>query len=196
MNIMKNKNGFTLIETIVAVAILITAITGPMVLAAASLRATRDARNELIATHLAEESIEVIHNIRDNNVTNYPSGSWLTGILPGCDGAGCVVDVTAQDATLVWLPSAIVPCVPDCTTVSPVYYNPNTGLYRQSSSALTSPWVITPFRRSVSVVGVDNPVVPLRQVRIFSTVTFPGFGGTLKTIAVNDDLYNWFPPLK
>lgn len=192
---LKYKKGFTLVETIVAVTILITAITGPMVLAAASLRATRDARNELIATHLAEESIEILHNIRDNNITNYPSGSWLTSILPGCSGAGCVVDVTAHDASLVWNPAAVIPCIPDCVAVSQMYYNPDTGLYRQSSSALTSPWVITPFKRTVSVVGVDDPIVPQRQVRIFSTVTFIGFGGNLKSITVDDDLYNWFPPL-
>jgi prepilin-type N-terminal cleavage/methylation domain-containing protein len=190
------KNGFTLVETIVAVTILVTAITGPMVLAASSLRATRDARNELIATHLAEESIEVLHNIRDNNITNYPSGSWLTSILPGCDGAGCVIDVTAQDLNLVWSLSAVIPCAPDCTSISPVYYNPNSGLYRQSSSALTSPWVLTPFKRTVRVVGVDDPVTPLRQVRIFSTVTFLGFGGKERSITVDDDLYNWFPPLR
>lgn len=196
MTTTKHINGFTLVETIVAVTILITAITGPMVLAASSLRATRDARNELIATHLAEESIEILHNIRDNNVTNYPLGSWLTGILPSCGGAGCVVDVTAQDTSLVWSPSAVISCVPDCTLVSPVYYNPNTGLYRQSGVALGAPWITTLFKRSITVVGVDDPTTPLRQVRIFSTVTFTGFGGTQKSITIDDDLYNWFPPLK
>lgn len=196
MNSLRDKKGFTLIETLVAVTILITAVTGPMVLAASSIRATRDARNELIATHLAEEAIEVIHNIRDNNITNYPTGSWLTSILPGCDGAGCVVDVTEHDALLVWSLGAIINCVPNCNIISPVYYNPNTGLYRQAVSPLSSPWIATPFNRTVSVIGIDNPVTPLRQVRIFSTVTYLGFGGELKTLTINDDLYNWFPPLK
>lgn len=191
-----NKKGFTLIETIVAVTVLVGALTGPMVLAASSIRATRDARNELVATHLAEEGIEILHNVRDNNITNYPSGSWLTSILPGCDGAGCVVDVTAQDGSLVWSNGVVVPCGSDCNTVAPVYYNPDTGLYRQSATPLASPWKTTPFKRTISVVGVDDPATPLRQARIFVTVTYLGFGGVLKNVTVSDDLYNWFPPLR
>lgn len=188
--------GFTLIETMVAISILITAITGPMVLAASSIRATRDARNELIATHLAEEGVEVLHNIRDNNVTNYPVGSWMRDILPNCSGNGCVVDVTAQDPVYVWSAAAVIPCTAGCTNESQVFYNPNTGLYRQFSSPLGVPWVKTPFRRIISVVGVDDPTNPQQQVRILGTVTYLGFGGVLKTLTIDDDLYNWFPPLK
>ena len=188
--------GFTLIETMVAISILITAITGPMVLAASSIRATRDARNELVATHLAEEGIEVLHNVRDNNVTNYPAGSWMMGILPNCSGSGCVVDVTAQDPTNVWAPAAVISCTAGCTNESQVFYYKNTGLYRQFSAPLGAPWVKTPFRRTISVIGVDNGSNPQQQVRIVVTVTYLGFGGALKTLTVDDDLYNWFPPLK
>lgn len=189
------KKAFTLVEMIVGVTILTAAIAGPMTLAAASIRASRDARLELIATHLAEEGVEVIHNMRDNNVTNYATSSWLTNILPQCGGAGCVADVTVQDPLLVWAPSAIISCVPDCTTVSPMYYNPNTGLYRQSALALTAPWIITPYKRSIVVTGVDN-ATPLRQARIVVTVTYVGYGNNTRKVVINDDLYNWFPPLK
>ncbi len=192
---MKNftsKKGFTLVETIVGVTILVAAIAGPMTLAASSLRASRDARLELIATHLAEEGVEVIHNVRDNNASNYPVGSWLNTIVPNCSAPGCVVDITQQDPSLVWLPSAIVSCVPDCTLIAPVYYNPSTGLYRQSALALGAPWTKTNFTRVITVTTVDAT----RQVRVVATVSYLGFGGNIKKVTINDDLYNWFPSIK
>ena len=46
------QKGITLIELIVAVSVLSFALAGPMTLAASSLRATQDARNELIRDRL------------------------------------------------------------------------------------------------------------------------------------------------
>ena len=195
MNLMPHNKGITLIEAIVAVTILAVAIVGPMTLAAQSLRASRDTRNELIATHLAEEGIEVIHNLRDNNVTNYPSGSWLVNILPGCGAAGCGVDVTQGDTTLVWNPGVVLPCTPDCSAVGVIYYDPATGLYRQSATPLTSPWIVSPFTRTIVATGIDDPVNPQRQVHLVSTVSYQGYANVTKTVTVTDDLYNWFPPL-
>jgi hypothetical protein len=106
-----------------------------------------------------------------------------------------VLDVTARNAALVWSPGAVVPCVPDCSSVSSVYYNPNTGLYRQSAVALTAPWQKSAFSRVITIVGVDDPVNPQRQARIQVTVSYLGFGGAMKSVVVKDDLYNWFPPL-
>jgi len=205
MHVPLYNKGITLIETIVAVTILAVAIAGPMTLAASSLRATRDARSELIATHLAEEGVEIVHNIRDNNVTNNPlPGSWLANILPNCGGFGCVVDVTAFDpatvatpaAGTVWSASAATACpAADCSSISRVYYNPNTGLYRQSAAALTSPWTQTLFYRTIIVTGVDNVAAPLRQAHIVVTVTYRGYGAAQKVVTIDDDVYNWFPPL-
>ena len=200
MRILKKApiQGMSLIETIVAVTILAAAIVGPMTLAAQSLKASRYARSELIATHLAEEGVEVIHNIRDNNITNYPTGSWLTNIFSSTTGAcnaGCAIDVTQGDTALVWAPSAIISCSPDCSVLGQVYYNPNTGLYKQSVTLPSSPWITTQFSRVVTLKGIDDPVNPLRQARITVVVSYAGYGNTQRNITIVDDLYNWFPPL-
>jgi hypothetical protein len=180
-------------------------MAGPMTLAASSLRASRDARNELIATHLAEEGVEVIHNIRDNNASNYTTGPWYASILPstltpiGCDGLGCAIDISVQDPILIWpiTPAdPVIPCGADCSVISQVYYNPDTGLYRQSATPLTSPWITSPFKRTIVASAVDNAPTPQRQIHLVVTVTYLGYGNTERKVVINDDIYNWFPPLR
>lgn len=200
---MKNTTqGMTLIEAVVSITILVAAITGPMVLASQSLKASRDARAELVATHLAEEAIEVVSSIRENNSADDATHNlWMTqppaqNIVTLCsNGDGCVVDVTDHLGG-VWGLNALIQCPSgDCTTLSPVYYYPDTGLYRQYGSALSSPWVNTPYKRSVKIIGVDDAANPLRQVRVISTVTYAGYNGNIHTITLNEDFYNWFPNL-
>ena len=197
MSIPGTTKGITLIETVVAVGILVAAIAGPMTLASQSLKASRDARNELIATHLAEEGIEVLHSMRDNNsaTDNSPQRlGWMNTILIACSG-GCVIDPT-DHTTPVWGPGALISCPSgDCSIVKYLYYNPYTGLYKQSSAALTAPWAKTSFTRVMTIVPVDDPTAPIRQVRVTATVTYGSFTNKARTVTVYDDLYNWFPKL-
>lgn len=194
------SKGITLIELIVAISVLTFAITGPMTLAASSLKATQDARNELIATHLAEEGIEVIHSLRDNNSsTDLTPGPGYTGwtsnrvdFVTPCANFGCIVDVTAH-ATLPWGAGAVVACTnTDCAGENMLYYNPSTGLYRQSIVALGAPWVSSPFTRHVNVTLISAT----QQLNVTSTVTFRSVSGGIRTIEVAEVLYNWFPPLQ
>ena len=194
--------GITLIECIVAVTILAVALTGPMTLASQSLHASRDARDELVATHLAEEAIEVVHSVRDNNsadnLINDPN-IWRTSIVDNCRKKdGCIIDVTAHAANVWDTNNTLLACpsAGDCSSVNTIYYNPETSLYRQSLTALSAPWQKTLFTRSLLVVPIDHPTFPKRQVRLISTVTYVGYGGKTRTVSITDDLYNWFPPLR
>lgn len=110
-NISKNKKGFSLIETLIAVSILMIAIAGPLSLVQAGLFSSNHQRNQVTAIYLAQEAIEFIKNVRDgNSYTQYDttSYSWLrspdaVGALPllsttvptnpgQCNGLGCYVD--------------------------------------------------------------------------------------------------------
>lgn len=191
------QKGFTLIEAIVSIVILTFAVAGPMALSSQSLRASRDARLELEATHIAEEGIEIIHNIRDNSSAKDNTAArtgWMASILGVCN-AGCIADVTEHSAG-VWGPAALSACPGgDCSTVSRIYYHPTSHLYRQRVIALGSPWKPTVFTRSMTVTGVDDVANPIRQIVITSTVTYVGYNGAVRTINVRQDLYNWFPRL-
>jgi hypothetical protein len=119
--------------------------------------------------------------------------AWMNNIVSNCTN-GCIPDVTAQQASNVWTPSALVPCPSGgCTAaLSVVYYNPTTGLYRQSSSApLSAPWQKTSYTRVLTVTQVSP-----NQMHITSTVTYLGYGHKTRTVSLSDDFYNWFPPLR
>lgn len=207
MHYSKNTTkGMTLIESIVSIVILTTAITGPMILASQSLKASRDARAELVATHLAEEAIEVVSSIRENNSADDPTATrdlWMKqngvqNIINLCGGNGCVIDVTSRVGS-EWGLGALIPtssCTPGGYDCSQVYVSSSSGLYRQFGSALpSSSWEKTPYKRSVKIVGVDAGVNSLQHVRVVSTVTYPSFTGNIYSVTLNEDFYNWFPAL-
>lgn len=109
MNKMKKASttrGFTLIETFVAITILMTAIAGPLTLASRGLTSAMVARDQLAASFLAQEGIEYIRQKRD---TNHLQGnpSWLSG-LTACVGQECMVD-TVTDAAPAACSGACVP---------------------------------------------------------------------------------------
>lgn len=62
----KKDQGFTLIETLVAIAVLMIAIAGPLVAASRGLTAALYSRNQTIATMLAQEGVELIRSYKDN----------------------------------------------------------------------------------------------------------------------------------
>jgi len=65
-NLTKKEKGFTLIETLVAIFILVIAITGPMSAASNSLKASFLARDQVVAFYLAQDAVEAIKNLRDD----------------------------------------------------------------------------------------------------------------------------------
>jgi Tfp pilus assembly protein PilV len=200
----RDNRGMTLVESIVAVMIMVTAVTGPLVLAYQGLRATRDARNELIAIQLASEGIEVINSVRNNNSStdNTPTGTnWLANILPNCAptvaSPGCVIDVTQVTnlGASVWLPGAVIQCSGVDCPESRLYYYPSTGMYRQQTAAgVWTGWQSSKFRR---IISVDQPNPDnLNYKRVISTVYYKRFNGTEAMVQLNDNIYNWFPELQ
>ncbi len=74
----KNK-GFTLLETLVAISILIVAITAPLAIIAQALRSSYYARDQVTAYYLAQEAVEFLRNKRDNTGLQggIESSEWL-----------------------------------------------------------------------------------------------------------------------
>lgn len=64
------QGGFTLVETLVAIFVLMLALTGPIYIATLALRASVGSRDGISARYLAEEVVEVIRNKRDNRTIN------------------------------------------------------------------------------------------------------------------------------
>ncbi len=77
---LKFSSGFTLVEVMVAVAVLSTGLIGAANLITYNISNSAKAINKTIATNLAQEGIELTRNIRD---TNWLSGvGWDTNLAP------------------------------------------------------------------------------------------------------------------
>jgi prepilin-type N-terminal cleavage/methylation domain-containing protein len=72
------NSGFTLLETAIAIAILTTSMLMIYTAIARVIRYSYDNQNQLIASYLAQEGIEVVRNIRDTN--------WIEGATTWKDG--------------------------------------------------------------------------------------------------------------
>ncbi|MEK7610003.1 MAG: prepilin-type N-terminal cleavage/methylation domain-containing protein [Patescibacteria group bacterium] len=68
-SVVKSTRGFTIIETLVAIAVLMIAIAGPLVIATKGLTSALYAKDQMIASFLARESMEVIRNKKANNAS-------------------------------------------------------------------------------------------------------------------------------
>lgn len=110
------RRGFTLIETFVAITILVTAVAGPLTIASKGLTSSLVARDQLTASFLAQEAIEYVRQKRD---TNHLQGnaSWLTG-LDNCINQDCTIDVVTDTE-----PEA---CLGAC---EPLRYDTTTNFY-------------------------------------------------------------------
>ncbi|MBP6933881.1 prepilin-type N-terminal cleavage/methylation domain-containing protein, partial [Candidatus Woesebacteria bacterium] len=63
----KNSKGFSLVEVMVSIGIILVAFTGVLTLINRSVAFHDLAYSRLTASYLAQEGIEIVRNIRDNN---------------------------------------------------------------------------------------------------------------------------------
>ncbi len=126
MKLFYNKNqkrqGFTIIETLVAVAILMIAIAGPLTIAHKGLLAAVYAHNQVTASYLAQDAMEYIKNKKDTNMLQTtPPVDWLLDIR-GCTTA-CSVDTLSGSISS----NLSLPCASCVLYKSAIGYNHDSG---------------------------------------------------------------------
>jgi prepilin-type N-terminal cleavage/methylation domain-containing protein len=170
------KKGFTLIETFVAISILLVSLAGPLSIAAKALQSAYYSRDEIIASYLAQEAIEFVRAIRDEN---YLAGNpgWLnsldgTGGLPNCIDATCTIDFPHFKAAACPGPDAC-----------PVLLIDTNGLYNQQPGN-GNPSIYT---RAVTIKSVAG-----RPDEIDVEVKVSWRTGTIeRQFTISDHLFNW-----
>lgn len=162
-------SGFTLLESIIAIGIFTVGISVAINLISSVLtNAGTRTRDKIVAGYLAQEGIEVMRNIRDNNwVTGV---DWLNGITT-CTTAGC----TQTNGCIVWN-STSIDFTPNCA--KNLIFNPTAipvPAYEQTLG-------ISQFSR---VVGVS--MISPEKIQITSATTC----GMNCNTSVSEYLYNW-----
>lgn len=75
-------NGFTLVETLVAISVLLLVIIGPMTIAQKGIQNAYFANEQIVAVFLAQEAIEGVRELRDKNGLE-ANDNFETGQPPG-----------------------------------------------------------------------------------------------------------------
>lgn len=172
-NKLKQKTtGFTLIETLVAIFILSSAVAGPMVLSIKNISSASVSRDQLVAFYLGQEVLEYIRNVRDTNLIN--SNYWLEG-LDECrtdsQPSGCYIDVL-KDVTDV---DAIKSCDPGgCPKIK---FNGQNYSYTSGDDSN--------FTRTVKMVGIGSD-----EAEVNVSVSWTSRYGD-RTMKLQDNIFNW-----
>jgi Tfp pilus assembly protein PilV len=179
---------FTLVETLVAISIIMVAIIGPFTSIENDLIAAYTSRDELIANSLAQEGIEYIHFMRDTEyLTNRMNGTpqtFLQTVNSGCITSVCTIDPNTGSRL-----TAIASCVGVC---APLYIDAS-GRYTQLASGNT----LSRFTRSFQFCYMNGSGVSAycnstvsSEVRATVTVTW-STEGRPHTTTVTDYLQDW-----
>ncbi len=191
----KNNKGFTLIETLVAVTVLTVAVSAPLSLAAQSLLAAFNSRDQVVAFHLAQEAVETVRAQRDHNILRIvKSGQnvhWLEGIpVETLDLNGNIderkpflVDSISSTKNFELCRNS------DPNSCDMLQFNPNTGFYGHDFGG-PNRGKPSRFRRFVRVTEV--PDTNSEEVIVRSEVQWrTGRFGGVKSVIIQENLFKW-----
>lgn len=187
-NFKKINTGFSLVETLVAISILSISIMATFTAVQAGLKESLGARDQITAFYLAQEGMEFIKNVRDNNALVYLNGGsshWLGGLSqvstdPCYFGKVCSIDSAHPNGA---------PAVSSCGTASIGNTPPNlcpvlkqdisTGLF-----GYTSGWVESRFKREVQLQSINDD-----EINVIISISWTDRGET-KFFIVSEVLFN------
>lgn len=197
-----NKRGFTLIETFVAIVILMLAVATQIVIAQRGINAATNARENLVAQYLAQDAIEQVRMMRDQNILRIGGGDtivyWLDNMWDECfreSTESCRIErnltvdgnlTSVNDITFRACTSGV------CPTMT---YNSESGIYDYRTG---SDWIPTTFNRSIWIEPlspVDINGRPTQHVKVMVRVTWRQGGGSgsvasAKSIELSDIIFN------
>ncbi|MFT7507731.1 MAG: prepilin-type N-terminal cleavage/methylation domain-containing protein [Acidimicrobiales bacterium] len=195
MNNTKHTKGYSLVEVLVALSILLLALTGPMVIAMKGLQSSYYAREKVAATYLAQEGIEAFIAMRNDATlaainANSLSTSW-SWIQPGTRNSnlnscftatGCNTDYTDQNPI-----NRLEACTASGSNCR-LYYDEDNSRARYSLSSAGQNAVLSPFTRVITIMNDPSG----RGIQITATVSWVSqlFAGQTQSIALTSSLFS------
>ena len=179
-------------ETLIAISLLLLAITGPMVFAQNALRAAFNSRDQVTAYYLAQDAIEFVKNVRDHNILSNSPENWITG-FEDCEtignentseiSGGCSVDTSTGQGEIKQCVNGQIGCLGSKDDASEDIHLKisGTGIMGHSSSGSDSI-----FSRTVYVDGTSESAKITVRVRWKSHENIG-----VREITVVEYIYNW-----
>lgn len=178
--------GFTLLESLIAVSIIALAIAAPLFSADRAYVAALSARDQLIASYLAQEGVEYVRALRDNaylnaytnNVANASTVAWDTFLNSGVDnmsvracrfGAVCSLDLAAAN------PPLLAACKDN---KCPLLYLVNKSTAHTYTLRSDTGGTLTRFARSIRATDIKDSGGVIIEEKIDSVVTWQSRGAT------------------
>lgn len=185
--------GFTLVETLVAVSIFSLSILGLLVILSQGIAETNYAKKKMIAGYLAQEGIEYVRNMRDTYMLYYDTASSASGwnhfktALSGasCDiNNGCYFDDSALDFSAHSAQMTTITTLYACNTSTcpDLYYNSFNGSYNNIGSGVDSG-----YARQIRVAPVAGTT---HEIKVSSTVYWNQASGGY-SVTFSEDLFDW-----
>ncbi|MFH1610732.1 MAG: hypothetical protein ABIA91_02465 [Patescibacteria group bacterium] len=159
-----NLQGLTLMETVIALGILVVGIISVISLSTASISLSKTSEQQIVVANLAREGLEVVREVRDfsksGNVSSVFSDSDTRFFNTDDDpltteiDAGCYIVDASANFGLKTLATDVL-CTGDNFTVTScsncrIYYNELTNLYSHTATGLQ-----TSFYRVVKIVNTS-----------------------------------------
>lgn len=166
--------GFTLIETLIAVLLLTTAVAGPLTIASKGLSAALVARDQMIAFYLAQDGVEYVRFIRDSN--KLAGGAWLAGLDACVSADGCTVDPAA--GIVQACPGSGCPTLRKASSGDDVYFSYLSGTETPQN-----------FVRTVTLES--PPTGETTEAVLTVNVSWRAQSGVTRSVEVQENLYDW-----
>lgn len=172
-NTKRKLKGFSIAETLIATSVLVIGLLALLILVANTMKNSIDSRDQILATALSQEGVEIVRNFRDTNlIQNGNDGLKAFNAFPAGNEAKCQADM-----------SALNPGSMTCNAGQNYSLKYANGFYVHSAGTATK------FKRRIGITycasndGILNNPSGATKVVVTSTVTWndsapPGYTNT------------------
>lgn len=176
--IKSSRSGYLIIESMVALSLVLVGVLGIFRLLAASFGINRDLVNQVMAVNLAVEGVEIVKNMID---ANFSAGLvWNAGLDSGiyefdyaCQSLTASIDCARRLGSL----SGNRTIVPGSRTL---LFDPTTGIYSYEGGEST------PFERNIRIENLGG-----YEIKVNALVGWHQKNREIQTLNLEDHFFNW-----